>query len=262
MRPPGKPSGMRTLYTGLGIWNAMFLTAYAVFSVMHVEGGAGSERAWQLAGFFAACFCCVVQSLLIIHFIGSMKWIQQSGPTAGIEDTKPLRTAWIKGRMYPVITVAMCVQVAAAILAGGVRDGSVAPLVHYVLAFGNIALCLYGITLARVGLDENLDRMREVRGMMEERIETGVVQVEEDAAHLMPESERAAGKVLVFLSINVWVLYVYRRFILRDPGEPWWPYLALFVILGGLGLAMLARNKREDAAATPAAAGDGGPETA
>ena len=86
---------MRGLYTGLATWNLLVLTGFAVLGLLDELGVGIGSRSLQVAALFSAFFCCLVQSMLVAHFIGSMKWIQQSGPTAGIEDTKPLRTAWM-----------------------------------------------------------------------------------------------------------------------------------------------------------------------
>ena len=115
---------MRAIYTGLALWNLLVLGTFAGLGVLRAQGSGLDFRAFQVLGLFAAFFCCLVQSLLVAHFIGSMKWIQQSGPTAGIDDTKPLRTRWIRGPMFAVITISMVSAVAAAILSGAAETGT------------------------------------------------------------------------------------------------------------------------------------------
>ena len=110
---------MRAIYLGLAIWNLLVLTAFAVLgTIQAVTGGVIETRPYQIFALFSAFFCCLVQSLLVAHFIGSMKWIQQSGPTAGIEDTKPIRTRWVKSKAFKIVMFAMCAAVASAILSG------------------------------------------------------------------------------------------------------------------------------------------------
>lgn len=237
---------MRRIYTGLAIWNLLFLTAFAGFGAAHVLADVGSTRFFQGAALFTAVFCCLIQSMLIIHFIGSMKWIQQSGPTAGIEDTKPLRTAWTKSRAFPLIHLTPVIAVAAAILSGGAATGSTSPWPFLVLAFVNIPLCALALHHARAALATNRERMREVEQMMDVRIASGVVAREEKAAHLLPQSEMAAGKVMIFLGVNVWVLFAYFRFVLRHRHHPWWPYAALSGLAVLLGWWMLRMRPAED----------------
>ncbi len=233
---------MGGIYTGLAVWNLIVLTAFAVLGALR---SAGSEivdmRTYQVLALFAAVFCCLVHSILVAHFIGTMKWIQQSGPTAGIEDTKPLRTKWIKGPTFPLLVCAMLLAVAAVILAGGGDMGSTPSWVHLVLAFGGIPLNVVALLFARRSIAENHDRIYGVSERMQARIDQGLVD-EADADELRPESGRAGGKVFVFLSINVWVLYGYMRFVLRDPGEPWLPYAVASAVLACVGLGMLRAN--------------------
>lgn len=246
-------TAMRSIYTGLAIWNLAILGFFAVLSVLRLLGSGIPDHAHQLVGFGAAFFCCLVQSLLIIHFIGSMKWIQQSGPTAGIEDTKPLRTAWIKDGMYPLIIACTLVAVAAAILSGGAFMGSTPPWVAVFLACLGLPLNAYALVRARRSLLANTERMRGVEARMEERIEQGLVAAEEDTPELRAESGRAGSRTLLFLAVNVWVLYVYRRFILRDPFEPLWPYLVACGVLAILGVGLLVWRPRGDVKGQPSA---------
>ena len=62
---------------------------------------------------------------------------------------------------------------------------------------------------------------------------------------------------MVFLGINVWVLFVYFRFILRDSDHPWWPYAAASGIAVLLGTWMLRLRAAEEAAEDQTAAGTG-----
>ena len=85
MRPQ---STMRHLYTGLALWCVGIQVAFLVLAILQSRAQVVSTRTFQLAAVFMAVFALAVHSLLVMHFIGSMKWIQQSGPTAGVEDTQ------------------------------------------------------------------------------------------------------------------------------------------------------------------------------
>jgi hypothetical protein len=237
---------MFQIYTGLALWNLAVLTGFAVLAVGQVVGGWVAPHTFQLLAFFMAFFCCLVHCLLIAHFIGSMKWIQQSGPTAGIEDTKKLRTAWIKGRMYPILITCMLLAVATAILSGGAFMGSVSGWIPAALAFLSIPLNAYVLVLARRGLLANRARMDGIEAQMEHRIASGEVKIEEEAPELLPESGRAGGKTLLFLSINVWVLYVYFRYVLRQRDVVLWPFIAGSLVLAFLGWRLLRGNQAAD----------------
>ena len=232
---------MHNLYTGLALWNLLVLGAFAVLSVLQARGPVIDGHSFQLAAVFSAVFCCIVHSVLVAHFIGSMKWIQQSGPTAGIEDTKPLRTAWIKGPAFPVLVCAMLTQVAVAILAGGAQSGAVPAWLPIVLALGNLPVNALGLKLAREEIRRTKARIDGVREQMEARIAQGQVQ-EAEADALLPESGRAGGKVFIFLGLNVWVLYLYMRFVLRHQHEPIWPYAVACAVLIVVGVRMLRQS--------------------
>ncbi|MDJ0976732.1 MAG: hypothetical protein QNJ98_19915 [Planctomycetota bacterium] len=242
---------MRGLYTGLASWNLVVLLGFAVLGLVDQLGVHVDSRSLQVAALFSAFFCCLVQSILVAHFIGSMKWIQQSGPTAGIEDTKPLRTAWIKGRMFPLVTICMLLAVAASILSGGTAMEALPAWTWLVLAFAGVPLNFYALVLARTEIGATKHRLKDLEAKMQTRIDSGEVKLEEDTPELREESGRAAGKVCVFLSVNVWVLFVYFRFVLRQHGEPWIPYAVASAVLLLVGLGMLRNTPDTDSDPEP-----------
>ena len=223
-------SMMKGLYTGLAVWNAILLAAFAVVAALQVHSAPLAPRAFQLLAVFTAVFCCLVHSLLVIHFIGSMKWIQQSGPTAGIEDTQPLRRAWIKGAMFPTLVVGMLFAVAVSIVCGGSAFAEIPAWISIGLAVASVAVNVAVIPLARKSIGANKERLVLLEDKMETRISAGEVR-SEDAQILLPESGRAGGKTIMFLACNVWLLWAYNRFVLRDQHEPAWPYAVAFVAL-------------------------------
>lgn len=246
-------SVMRGLYTGLGVWNVILLTTFAVVAVLQLSSQPLGDRAFQLFAVFTAVFCCLVHSLLVIHFIGSMKWIQQSGPTAGMEDTKGLRRAWIKGPMFPMLIVGMLLAVAVGIVCGGARFATIPSGVLIGLAILSVIVNAAVIPLARKGIVGSKNRMLLIAAKMDERIASGEVKSEE-AAVLLPESGRAGGKTIMFLACNIWLLWGYNRFVLRDQHEPVWPYAVAFVVLMLVGWMLMRRYDE-----TAGAAGSGDP---
>ncbi len=254
---------MRRIYTGLSIWNLLIQTAFLVLVVAQAGSPVVSERTFLLAALFAPVFCLIVHSLLVMHFIGSMKWIQQSGPTAGIEDTQALRRAWIRGPLFPTVVFAMLAAVAVGILAGGAASGQVPPAVVIGLAILGVALNAVALWIARRGLDANKARLVDMQERMRRRIDAGLVK-DTDAAALLPESGRAGGKTLLFLGVNVWLLYAYVRFVLRDRTEPAWPYAIASLLLLTIGSLLLRRYRRatEDSGASAGRTGNPMPPAA
>jgi len=231
---------MRGLYSGLATWNLIVLAVTAVLGAFTGEGGAVEPQVHKVLGLFAAVFCCLVHSLLITHFIGSMKWIEQTGPTAGIADTKSLRTAWIKGRAFPTVVAAMLVTVAAAILGGQAQDGPLGMLVHVGLALAVFPLNVLALVWGRESVIANTLRLRAVEKQALTRQAQGLV-TEAEVEALRPESGRAGGRILLFLAANVWVLWLYRRHVLRLKAEPLWPYAVACLLLALVGWMLLRR---------------------
>jgi hypothetical protein len=238
---------MQGLYTGLALWNLAFLGVAAVLGVLAGEGLPVEPATHRTVGFLAAFFALLVQSILVTHFIGTMKWIQQIGPTAGLEDTKALRRAWIKGRMFPTVLAAMLVTVATAILGASARDGLTGLVLHGALALGAFPLHVLALVWGRTAIAANRARMQDLERRALDRQAQGLVK-EAEVEALRPESGRAGGKTLLFLAVNVWVLWFYRRHVLRLRDEPWWPYAVACALLGLLGLALLRRWRPADRA--------------
>ncbi len=229
---------MRGLYTGLGLWNLLVLAVTAVMGALSGDGLPVPREAHQVMGLFAAVFCCLVHSILVTHFIGSMKWIQQTGPTAGLGDTKPLRTAWIRGRAFPMLIAAMLTTVGAAILGGGAGTGLLGLILHAAAALATFPLNVLALLWGREAVAENTGRLRAVERLALERQAQGLVEQAEVEA-LRPESGRAGGRTLLFLAANVWVLWFYRRHVLRLRAEPLWPYAVGCALLALVGWRLL-----------------------
>jgi hypothetical protein len=229
---------MPSLYLGLGLWNlGVFAGAGALGWLAHGRGSV-EPRLHVLAGLFAAFFACLVHSILMAHFIGTMKWIQQTGPRAGLADTKALRTAWVRSRAFVALLVAMGLSVATGILGGGAVAGAVGGGLHLGVAIAAFAANALAHGLGTVEARRQSARVREVAGLARERERTGAVEAP-DPRLLLPESGRAGGRVLLYLAGSVWGVYVYARFVLRHADEPWVPYAVASALLAGLGLSLL-----------------------
>ena len=235
---------MGRIYTGLVAWNLAVLAAAGVLGVL-VRADLLEPRVHRLGGLFATVFACLIHSLLVVHFVGSMKWIQQTGPTAGLDDTKRLRRRWFQGGMFPVVLFTMLVAVATGMSGGRVAAGTGYLTLHVLLALANVPMNLWALKLGRAKLASTKRRIRRVQQLAELRIGKGLVEDEPDAA-LVPESGRAGGKVFLFLSVNVWLLYLYVRFVLRHPDEPVWPYAAACAVLAVVGWRLLRHAAEDD----------------
>jgi hypothetical protein len=229
---------VRRIYVGLATWNLLIWLGASVAALL--PGDPLGARAHALLGLFAAFFACLVPSILIAHFIGSMKWMQQTGRGAGIPDaqTKALRTAWVKDRTFPALVAQALLAVATGV-SGAFADGGGAGLwLHACLAALGVPAILAGLVFSVRGLDRNRARMASVAGHAAQRRERGEVR-EEPREVLLPEAGRAGGKVFLYLSLQAALLWVYVRFVLRRSDEPLWPYALAAGLCLGIGTAML-----------------------
>ena len=137
-------------------------------------------------------------------------------------------------------------------MCGGSRFAEIPAWIPVGLAALSVVVNAAVIPLARTSIAANKQRLVMLEEKMEARIEAGEVKGE-DAQVLLPESGRAGGKTIMFLACNVWLLWAYNRFVLRDRNEPVWPYAIAFVALMIVGW-LLAR--RYDDTAGTAGSGD------
>ena len=161
---------MGRIYTGLVAWNLAVLGAAGVLGFL-ARAGVLEPRVHRLSGLFAAVFACLVHSLLVVHFVGSMKWIQQTGPTAGLEDTKQLRRRWFQGGMFPVVLFTMLIAVATGMSGGSARGGDAWLALHVLLALANVPMNLWALKLGRESLAGTKRRIRRVQQLAEMRVE-------------------------------------------------------------------------------------------
>jgi hypothetical protein len=229
---------MRRIYIGLTVWNLAVLAAVSVLAVLPGI----PPRTHALAGLFSVVFACLTHSLLLVHFIGSMWWMRQEATTSGLGDVRSLRTAWVRGRAFPMVVAAAFLAVATGISGKDVEPGTLGGWVHVVLGVANLPVTAWVLRLAVRGIDANDERMRKVHALAEARRERGEAPAASDEA-LRPESGRAGGKVFLWLAGNVWLLWLYLRVVLRRE-DPLWPFVAASAGLLVLGLALL-RSSRE-----------------
>jgi hypothetical protein len=228
---------MRRIYVGLTGWNLAFLAAVSVLALWPGV----PPRTHALAGLFAVVFACLAHSLLLVHFIGSMWWMRQEGYAAGVGDTKALRTAWVRGGTLPAVVGAALLAVATGITGASADVGTVGYAIHVVLGVANLPATWFVMRVAVRALDANSERMKGIHALAEAR-RAGPDDPATSAEAHRPESGRAGGKVLLWLSGNVWLLYAYLRIVLRRD-DPLWPFLAASAVLLVLGLGLLRSSR-------------------
>lgn len=237
---------MARIYTGLAIWNFLFLGA--AFTLGFLRGHVVEPRVHLLAGLFAAIFCCLVHAIVFAHFIGSGKWIKRGAVAAAMPDEEHIvkRTKRMKGKTFPFALFSMLFAVACAVLGGAADQHAVSPVVHLVLACLTIAMNAVATLMERSSIIENSALITRVSDANRARIERGIPAEQLPAAAM--ESIRAGSKVFLFLAANVWLLYAYRRFAMRYHDEP----ILVYVVLCAVLLWISFRMARDEARAPDA----------
>ena len=237
---------MGRIYTGLAMWNLLFLATATVLGFL--RGGALPDspevRLHFLAGLFTAIFCCLVHAIVFAHFIGSGKWIREGVEAAGLDPAIVKRTKRFKGKVFPFALFSMLFVVATAVLGGGAANHAVPGSVHLAFAMATLALNVVATFMERSSVVENAVLIDRVASANTARVAAGI------QATLTPtgalDAARAGGKVFLFLSANTWLAFAYLKFVMRRHDEPLLPYLVASVVMLFLGLRM--RAEREGAA--------------
>ena len=233
---------MGRIYTGLAAWNLLFLST--AFTLGLLRGGAVEPRVHLLAGLFAAIFCCLVHAIVFAHFIGSGKWIKRGVDAAGMDPAIIKRTKRFKGKTFPFALFSMLFVVATAVLGGAADQKAASPAVHLTFAIVTMALNVVATIMERSAILENHDLIDRVGKANEARVAAGIQQTLLPAAAL--EAVRAGSKVFLFLAANLWLLFAYRRYVMRHHDEPLVPYLIAFAVMVYLGLRMRSAERATD----------------
>jgi hypothetical protein len=227
---------MGRIYTGLAVWNLLFLAT--AFALGFLRGHGVEPRVHLLAGLFSAIFCCLVHAIVFAHFIGSGKWIKEGVAAAGLDEAIVRRTRRFKGKTFPFALFSMLFAVATAVLGGGADQGAVAPAVHLSFAVALLGTNVVATLFERSAILENAGLIDRVAAANRERVAAGIAKTLRPAAAV--EATRAGARVFLFLAANVWLLWAYLRFVMRRHDEPVLPYLVASVVLAFLGMRMRA----------------------
>jgi hypothetical protein len=146
------------------------------------------------------------------------------------------RTKRLKAKTFPFALFSMVFAVATAALGGGADEGSVSSGVHVGLAFSTLALNVLAFSFERSSILENHDLIERVSAANVARVRQGIPEAMRPAAAM--QAAVAGRRVFLFLAANVWLLYAYRRFVMRHADEPWIPYAVACVLFAVVGVRM------------------------
>ena len=196
-----------------------------------------------LWGLFLGLILVLLQCLVFGFFIGSGKTIKKKVKEAGLSADWVEKTKEYKNRSYPGLMLAIVLMAAAVAAGGAVSVGFLPPWIHgglMVLALGVNGRSLW---VSYRTISDNVLAIHQINRQIGNRPLASGSLIPSPASSLndnqQPVSSRTTASNLFFLSMAVWVPYLYMRWSLGDRVFTFWPFLTLSLGLGILGLWFL-----------------------
>lgn len=145
---------------------------------------------------------------------------------------------------FPQALYAILFLMAAIFLGGAVtvKPSFILGLIHGVFSAGAVLYNLKVFRFEFLSIRENASLLAEVNSVaadVAESVERHTIAPEIDLEPVQPvewdQHVRAFGKFLIFLGVNLFLPYIYLRFIMGITSIPFWPFilLAVFLVLAG-----------------------------
>jgi hypothetical protein len=191
-------------------------------------GAAGMYPALNAAHFLLALGTAVgtifAHCLVLLYFLGTGKSLEEA-----VEQYKlsPELLTWAqesKRRVFPLLAGSALVTVVAAIMGGGADTGRVPPFLHGLVGVAALVLNVWAFhrELTVVGRNSEI-----LEGVKKQIAGQDVFDLLEEPA--TPQSREVLGRNLIFLGLNIWIPYIYMRYIMRMEGTPFIPFVILSV---------------------------------
>jgi len=200
----------------------------------------------MLWGLFMTILMVLLQCLIFGFFIGSGKTIKRVAAEAGLGSEWAQKTKDYKNRCYPPLMLAILATACAGIVGGGIALGIVSLWVHQVLVWIALVLNLRSFWISYRVISENVRAIHEMNDLIRSGKAPGRSRGPKAARTVMSESQTPlrTHRDLYFLSIAVWVPYLYMKFSLGSRTFPLWPFLAGSLLLFALGWMVSRRSVR------------------
>lgn len=226
---------MPTVFASVSMTIVLFFLATLAMAYGHVL----PVELHILWGFFIAILIVLLQCLIFGFFIGSGKSIKRVVQENGLGAEWVQKTKDYKNKSYPALMLAIVVSVVAAVLGGGVAVGAVPMGVHAAFMWLALGLNIRSLWISYRVVVDNVKAIHQINAEVE-RVKKGGTYIPPPQPLLRPEptlpqlQQNQAAKYY-FLAAAIWVPYLYMKVSLGSRTFPFWPFLALTLVLLGMG---------------------------
>jgi hypothetical protein len=167
---------MHRIFAGMAIWAVIFFVAEGVLGVLTKRVSPGLVGIHMMFGVFVGIYVCILQVMVMFHFIGSGKEIKQAIEVVGGDAEVVKRIRRMKMQVMPAATFAPLLVGAGVILGGGAHTGALGSWawLHWGLTAAGMALNLWAFPIEYRCLVANLELLREVDERIKRELSPGL----------------------------------------------------------------------------------------
>ena len=167
---------MHRIFAGMAIWAVIFFVAEGVLGVLTKRFDRSLVGIHMMFGVFVGIYICILQVMVMFHFIGSGKEIKQAIEVVGGDADVVKRIRRMKMQVMPAATFAPLLVGAGVILGGGAHTGALGgwAWLHWGLTAAGMALNLWAFPIEYRCLVANLELLREVDERIKRELSPGL----------------------------------------------------------------------------------------
>ena len=167
---------MHRIFAGMAIWAVIFFVAEGVLGVLTKRFDRSLVVIHMMFGVFVGIYVCILQVMVMFHFIGSGKEIKQAIEVVGGDAEVVKRIRRMKMQVMPAATFAPLLVGAGVILGGGAHTGALGgwAWLHWALTAAGMALNLWAFPIEYRCLVANLELLREVDERIKRELSPGL----------------------------------------------------------------------------------------
>jgi len=167
---------MHRIFAGMAIWAVIFFLGEGVLGVLTKRVNPGLVGIHMMFGVFVGIYICILQVMVMFHFIGSGKEIKQAIEVVGGDAEVVKRIRRMKMQVMPAATFAPLLVGAGVILGGGAHTGALGnwAWLHWGLTGAGMALNLWAFPIEYRCLVANLELLREVDERIKRELSPGL----------------------------------------------------------------------------------------
>jgi hypothetical protein len=168
---------MHRIFAGMAIWAVIFFLGEGVLGVLTSRVNRDFfVGIHMMFGVFVGIYVCILQVMVMFHFIGSGKEIKQAIEVVGGDAEVVKRIRRMKMQVMPAATFAPLLVGAGVILGGGAHTGALGgwAWLHWALTAAGMALNLWAFPIEYRCLVANLELLKEVDERIKRELSPGL----------------------------------------------------------------------------------------